>query len=539
MTHAPLSHAPAGTRAARRLGGLFFLLALWLAWFVTPHGDIPDESGHYGYIQEIADQGTLPLLGRSTMARDIWRDVEGLQGKPRPNYIAQHPPLYYAIAAVPYRLLRTVTDRKDLLPKAPRLVSAAALGILICLLDLTLLEAGLTMETATAGAAAFGLIPLVPHLSSGIGNDIFLTLLAAGATLSLVRCVGGQGLRHAYVCALWLAAAGATKMTAWVLIAVYLTILLWELRETGRRWVLHALGLAAVSVSTSAAWMVRNAYHFGDPLHVYGSDFKQKVFDQTHWDYLAGQPFVDQVFDNLYVSIGFSGYCQTPTTVDTIVHLCRGVRVMPEDLLGTTAFALLCALAVGGLLGAQVRRLGWPGPDTGAPKAVPLSLQERLRGAVGDRLQGRLAVALCLAVAAAVAVPVALLARDPASIPGWFRLTPLLLLLALVPSSLLLATGAKYPASRLMAYGALSLMLMVLLLFHMGYKSYLINGFPRGLQGRYLLPFLPLMIVSVGLAIRDSRWATPIAVVLVSAMAALFLHTYAGLVIPFYQSVRV
>lgn len=533
------SRAAPGTRTAWQLGGLFFLLALWLAWFVTPHSDIPDESGHYAYIQEIADQGTLPLLGRSTLPRDIWRDVEGLHGKTRPNYIAQHPPLYYLVAAVPYRLLHAVTDSKRLLPKAPRLVSALSLGALIGLMELTLVEAGLTLELAMAGAAAFGMIPLVPHLASGISNDIFLSMLAAGATLSLVRSVQGQGLKQAYVCALWLAAAGATKMTSWVLIASYLAILLWELRATGKAWVWHAIGLAAVSLSTSVAWMARNVRHFGNPFHIYGSDFRQKIFDETHWDYLANQPFIEQMMGNLFVSAGFSGYCQTPTTVEAISHLCRGVRVMPEDVPGTAVFAMVCSLALACLLWVLFRQLASPSDEADRSPETEPSLQQRVRDALGHRLAGPLVTALCSITAVAVAVTVAVVAHEPAGFTGGVRLVPPLLLLALLPFSVALIAGAKDPETRLMAYGALSLLLMVFMLFHMGYKSYLINGFPRGLQGRYLLPFLPLMVVSVGLAIQRMPGSRLIATLLLSVMAGLFLHTYAGLVMPFFQSVRV
>ena len=522
-----------------RLGALFFLLALWLGWFVTPHGDIPDESGHYAYVKDIADRGTLPLLGTATMARDIWRDVDGLQGTTRPNYIAQHPPLYYAVAAIPYRLLHALTDRKNLLPKAPRLISALSLGALFILLVLSLREAGASPGLSMAGAAAVGLIPLVPHLSSGISNDIFLTMLAAGGTLSLVRYVSGGVLKHAYLCALWLAAAGATKMTAWVLIAAYLAILLWELRKPGWSWLLHGMGLCLVASSTSVLWMARNAYHFGNPFYVYGSSFKQKVFDTTHLDYLAGQPFFDQLLGNLYASVGFSGYCQTPVTVSDLSRLCQGIRIMREDGLGVSVFAALSTLVLTCLLVALLRRVKAPAAEQSTPSGQPMSLQQRFHAAVGHALSGQGVASGCMVIAIAAAGTVGFLAHEPSGIAGWLHLVPALLLLAVAPFGLVLAIGARSTSSRLMAYGALALLLMAVLVFHMGYKSYLINGYPRGLQGRYLLPFLPLMMVSAGLAIQGMRRARLLATLLVTVMAGLFLHTYVGLVVPFFQAVRV
>ena len=531
--------ASADTRAAWRLAAVFFLLALWLAWFVTPHGDIPDESGHYAYVQEIADRGSLPLLGKATMARDMWRDVDGLQGKTRPNYIAQHPPLYYAVAAIPYRILHALTDRKDLLPKAPRLVSALALGLTIGLLVLTLREAGASLGVAMAVAASFGLLPLVPHLASGISNDIFLTLLAAGATLSLVRYISGQGLRHAYACAVWLACAGATKMTAWVLIAAYMALLLWELRKTGWSWLRHAVGLGLVSLSTSLLWMARNLYHFDNPFYVYGSDFTQKVFNTSHWDYLAGQTFFDQLFGNLYASVGFSGYCQSPTTVAELARLCQGIRIMAEDRLGVAVFATLCALTLLVVLTATWRALSGPRQRSPLPEDALPSLQQRVARAAGHHLGGPLPTAVCTMAGIATALAIGMLAHQPEGIMGWMHVVPALLLLAAAPACLALAIGARQVPSRLLAYGVLSLLLIALLVFHMGYKSYLINGYPRGLQGRYLLPFLPLMLVSVGVAIQRCRHARGLAMLMVSIMAGLFLHTYVGEIIPFFQSVRI
>ena len=53
----------------------------------------------------------------------------------------------------------------------------------------------------------------------------------------------------------WLACAGATKMTAWILIAAYMGILLFEMRKRGLLWIGHALAVSLLSVSTALWWM--------------------------------------------------------------------------------------------------------------------------------------------------------------------------------------------------------------------------------------------------------------------------------------------
>jgi hypothetical protein len=60
------------------LAALFTLQSLYLAFFLTPPGDVPDETGHYSYVREIADGKIFPLLGESYMAPDLWGMPESL-----------------------------------------------------------------------------------------------------------------------------------------------------------------------------------------------------------------------------------------------------------------------------------------------------------------------------------------------------------------------------------------------------------------------------------------------------------------------------
>jgi len=84
---------------------LFAMKAFYLAFWVTPLWDIPDETGHLAYVRDIAEGRGIPLLGTAKIDADIMRHVtKNPNAKPVLNWIAQHPPIYHIISAVPYKI---------------------------------------------------------------------------------------------------------------------------------------------------------------------------------------------------------------------------------------------------------------------------------------------------------------------------------------------------------------------------------------------------------------------------------------------------
>src|SRR5690625_3295992 len=80
------------------IAALFFIKFAAYGLFITPFWDIPDESGHYSYVENLS-HGHYPVLGDALVARDVvdsWIGPDANQGR---NWIAQHPPLFYALAA--------------------------------------------------------------------------------------------------------------------------------------------------------------------------------------------------------------------------------------------------------------------------------------------------------------------------------------------------------------------------------------------------------------------------------------------------------
>lgn len=517
---------------------LFACLAVFLAIFVTPTGDLPDESGHYAYVVDMTKGRPFPLLGQAEIPPTLWRDIEGAVDHHRKNYIVQHPPLYYGIAAIPYAIAHKFTEDKQILARAARMVSALSLGLLVLVLFRMLTFLSIAEGTALAGASLIGFIPMVTHLASGISNDLFLTLMSALATLYLVKYVVDGHIRYAYACAFWLACAGATKMTAWILIAAYMGILLFEMRKRGLLWIGHALAVSLLSVSTALWWMRRNIYHFGDPFYIHGSHLKQTVFGYSLLDYFRQQPFFEWLMYHFYALIGFSGYCQTPQTVEQVQRLCHGgklFRVEGPSYWVFTALALVCVLA----LLAAIARNAWRATAVRPEPKGWISFQTWVAFLLGNGSVRKLLFVLLFTLGTA-GVAFALINSNNSA----WRVTAL----PFGASFLLAFAGflglasvftSDQPQHRLTAYGPLLLTLFVALLFYQGYKAILLTGSPHGIQGRYLLPFVPLLLASFMLATKTFRYQAQLLFVICLGMGWAYVNAYATYVIPFFQFVRI
>ncbi|MDT4828495.1 hypothetical protein FQZ97_618800 [compost metagenome] len=77
------------------------------------------------------------------------------------------------------------------------------------------------------------------------------------------------------------------------------------------------------------------------------------------------------------------------------------------------------------------------------------------------------------------------------------------------------------------------------LLFFQGYKAILLTGSPHGIQGRYLLPFVPLLLASFMLATKAFRYQAQLLFVICLGTGWAYVNAYATYVIPFFQHVRI
>jgi 4-amino-4-deoxy-L-arabinose transferase-like glycosyltransferase len=277
-----------GLRRIPRAGRACFLIALLNAaiWgVVVPPFQVPDEISHFGYAQYLAETGKAPpqgataqyspqedtalgalffasVVGRPEM-RGIMTPSEDsglgsqLATNPSPvgtggaSSITNQPPLYYALAAVPYLLSPSheILTRLALM----RLLSALlAAGTVLCVF-LFLRELLPTSPWAwTVGALMVAFQPTFDFIAAGVHGDNLLFFAAAATFLALARTYRrGLTTRRA-------AAIGAVtvlgvlgKLTFIALvpgIALALLLLGWRAWPQGHGRALRSVGLASAIV---------------------------------------------------------------------------------------------------------------------------------------------------------------------------------------------------------------------------------------------------------------------------------------------------
>lgn len=551
--------APAPSRFWRRCAWLLALLitvkAMYMAFFLTPPGDLPDESGHYSYVRDIAHGKFFPLLGEATIPRNLWFEPPPSQsqtgqemdlvaeeaaptpstrvrGAPRPNYIVQHPPVYYAIAAVPYAISERLTEDRWYQVRAARTVSAVSLGLLVIVLFGTLTDLGVAPLRALPLAAAVGFIPTISHLASGITNDIFLFLLCALATRHLARYLMAQRLPDAYLCALWLTLAGGTKMTAWPLIAGYLAVLLFEMRQPLRRWFLHAGGLSLLAMALPLWWAARNIRHFGNPMQVNVVTNQPLYLNYSVLDYLKAHPYFDWMMVHSYGLIGFAGFCQTPERIED----CVGVK---STRIGNQAFEFaLWALVILAVVMLAHTVYHYARQFRVQPPASPASLQ----GWTAHLLSPgwlRTPVLLVLGATGMLMYVWGYQNVHREGELGWLINT---VLLSAAPIALLGLGIALFDdrGDRRFAYYGMALFLCYgLLIAYQSHKAYVLISELRGVQGRYFYPYIPALLAAAGLALERLRIPAVLTLWLGLGLAWGEMHSYITQVIPFFELVRI
>lgn len=513
---------------------LVAILATYMALFVTPLGDTPDESGHYSYVHDIANGTVFPLFGEAKMTSGRWGyDVERWGEDTRGNYMAQHPPLYYAVAAIPYALADRLTEGNWWKSRAPRLVSALSLGLLVLVLFKNLTLIGLDAPRAAIGSVAITLVPNLLHLSSGTTNDVFLLLLCAIATLYFTQFILRHQISAAYWCAFWLTLAGITKMTAWVLIAPFVAIMVFELRGPFKHWLTHSVGISLLALAGPLWWMGRSFYHHGSPFYRSGSEVDPRagLGSGSFTELLGDWPVMEWLFGHFLGLIGFSGYCVTPE----LREFCTGIRMtqiygfsreaFTWVLLGTLIiFALFLLVLVYQALRRKTRNEPAWGVSVQSFIAVRLPLLPLKWGLLGALLIGGTAYSVIIFTSSNMpAQPNGLLQLLGMSAPP--MLTALALGLLFFP---------QQATSRLALYAPVIFLFFGSMLLYQIYIGYLILGYPSATQGRYLFPILPLLVVAFGVAVQAlkvPRWVLAVGFVLLLFGLA---NAYLDQIIPFY-----
>jgi hypothetical protein len=234
---------------------LFLTLALAYAR-ATPAWQAPDEPAHFNYVQFLADHAQLPVLqqgdypaGEVPIGPDKrLTDVSAFR------YEAHQPPLFYALAALVYKVHPTLTALRTL----SILFGAALLPVAFwCVRVLAPNRSRLWL-----GVAAFlAFIPMHLFDAGTVENDtladLVLSLLLLAALARWPWPAWG----------LLLGLAVLTKLTIYLPALLLFSFWLWD-RPGMRTRVLDALRAVCVALVISGWWLVRNGliYSWSDIL---------------------------------------------------------------------------------------------------------------------------------------------------------------------------------------------------------------------------------------------------------------------------------
>jgi hypothetical protein len=517
-------------RAARFVQALalvFLIKAMTMALFVTPLWDVPDETGHYSYVRDIAEGRGLPLLNQSWIESDILEHLHGEPGRPRQaNWIAQHPPVYYLIAAVPLRITAWFTDDAEILYRAPRVVAPVVGDLDLPVPPRTLVLAGVTAATAAVMASVLGFLPMYTHLASGTSHDVPLLLFSALATLAWVRFLLDRRLTQAYLCCLWLGLAAGTKLTALVLLAPMVATLIAEVPGGWRQWLRHGLGFSIAALAIPGLWLIRNLVHFGNPFATASSLFYREAqtipLDTPFLDFLAQHPVIEHFMLNSFGLIGWMGTG------------AGRVWWFQVDGFERSTYSLLTFLAVAVLAACLVVRMIKDPPATAPAPAQQGTLLESVSGRVfhpGTLLRRPWPWLIAAGVLCAVAFAVN---PTPQTLPATLRLLgPSLLLGAAVPA-LWLALAAPVSADRMIGYGVILFVFFAAVVLNQLYGIHLDDGRMRATHGRYFYPVFPALLLAVAMAFERLKVSPILPALGLLALAWLELSVFVGQTLPFY-----
>lgn len=242
-----------------RLGALLVLsVQLALGWFfsvIQPLGRAPDETAHVQYVAFLAQKAQLPIFQA--------------QGGGVAGYEAQHPPLYYALGAVVYRLSSGQDEalRWHLLRWATLLCVGGALFFASLRFFQTLWP--LRPRLALAATASVVWMPLSLLYCGYINPDGLVAVWCAFTLWFCARAFRGEvSRRDAVLLGAWCGLALLTKLSGFPCLLIALWAL-WKSQHIEKKLKL-ALCLGTTTL-LALPWYARSAWLYGSPfIHTQG-----------------------------------------------------------------------------------------------------------------------------------------------------------------------------------------------------------------------------------------------------------------------------
>ena len=251
---------------------LTILLGYWIAGALsaiyTPAWQMPDEPAHYNYIRQLVEAGCCPrieagdwsseYLAQLTSGRfapELLGELESVQ------YEDHHPPLYYLLASLVYRL----TEGDLISLRFFSLTLGAGVVLLSYQVSRRLLPAQPQVALGVMALVAF--LPQHLHMMSAVNNDALAELLVGLVLLWLLRYLDGEDV-PVWQLGLLVGLALLTKITVYFL-ALLAPLALWlRWRKSGEApsALLRSLAVyAVIAILIGGVWWLRNISVYGFP----------------------------------------------------------------------------------------------------------------------------------------------------------------------------------------------------------------------------------------------------------------------------------
>lgn len=303
---------------------LTIVLGFWIAGALyaiyTPAWQLPDEPAHYNYIRQVAEAGCCPLIESGDWPSDYLAQLTGARFAPELlsqlesiQYEDHHPPLYYLLASLVYRL-----TNGDLI--SLRLFSVA-LGAGLVFLSYLISRRALPSQPQVA-LGVMALIAFLPqhlHMLSAVNNDALAELLVGLVLLWLLRYLDGEKA-PIWQLGLLVGLALLTKLTVYFL-ALLAPLAIWlKWRKSGEaaRSLLRSLAaFILIAGFIGNVWWLRNISVYGFPDFLGLAAHDRVVADQPRTaDYISehgGDVYLAQMLGTTFKSFwGQFGWMALP-----------------------------------------------------------------------------------------------------------------------------------------------------------------------------------------------------------------------------------
>ena len=222
----------------------------------------PDEKEHQLYIEAIAGGKGIPKPSPEKRS-----DPEQYV-----SYQAQHPPLFYAVASLPWKLLMGVAPATRILTIRWMCLLFGALTVWFsfCIARTAFVSdvAGIICASVVAFTPMFG------HMHGNISNEPMAMALVAAALYAGLRARQAQ-VPHLYIVAgILFGLAMVTRLTAGIWLPGLLIVSL-----SRKSWLKHGMLLVPGVVLPVFLWMIANQLTLGSPLI---RTFHRPLLDASH-----------------------------------------------------------------------------------------------------------------------------------------------------------------------------------------------------------------------------------------------------------------